>query len=49
VVAATTPATQAAKIAIRTVPIVMANAGDAVATGFVASLSRPGGTSLGPR
>ena len=49
VVVATTPAIQAAKMAIRTAPIVMANAGDAVATGFVASLSRPGGTSLGPR
>ena len=47
VVVATTPAIQAAKIAMRTVPIVMANAGDAVATGFVASLSRPGGNITG--
>ncbi len=47
VVAATTPAIHAAKVALGTVPIVMANAGDAVATGFVASLSRPGANITG--
>ena len=47
VVAATTPAIQAAKLVSGTVPIVMANAGDAVATGFVASLSRPGANITG--
>ena len=41
VVAATSPAVQAAKQAIPTIPIVMTNAGDAVASGFVASIARP--------
>ena len=40
-VAATSPAIQAAKRATRTIPIVMTNAGDAIATGFVVSLARP--------
>jgi putative ABC transport system substrate-binding protein len=41
VVAATSPAVQAAKRATGTIPIVMTNAGDAVATGFLASIARP--------
>src|SRR5687768_11045986 len=41
IVAATSPAVQAAKEATQTIPIVMTNAGDAVATGFVASIARP--------
>ncbi|HEY3067878.1 MAG TPA: ABC transporter substrate-binding protein [Methylomirabilota bacterium] len=41
VVAATSPAVQAAKRATVTIPIVMTNAGDAVATGFVARIARP--------
>ncbi|HUQ74214.1 MAG TPA: ABC transporter substrate-binding protein [Burkholderiales bacterium] len=40
-VAALTPAVQAAKKATRTVPIVMAYAGDPVAAGLVKSLARP--------
>src|SRR5262245_48823529 len=48
-----TPGTRAAKEATATIPIVMAATGDAVATGLIASLSRPGGnitgqTILGP-
>jgi putative ABC transport system substrate-binding protein len=42
-----TPATQAAKNATRTAPIVMAVSNDPVASGFVASLSRPGGNITG--
>jgi putative ABC transport system substrate-binding protein len=42
VVAATSPAIQAAKQATGTTPIVMAVTTDPVATGFVVSLSRPG-------
>lgn len=41
IVASTSPAVQAAKQATRTTPIVMTNAGDAVATGFVANIARP--------
>jgi putative ABC transport system substrate-binding protein len=48
-----TPATEAAKQATTTIPIVMIGIGDPVGVGFVASLARPGGnitgnTSLGP-
>jgi putative ABC transport system substrate-binding protein len=42
-----TPAVTAAKQATSTIPIVMAGAGDPVATGFVASLARPGGNITG--
>jgi putative tryptophan/tyrosine transport system substrate-binding protein len=42
-----TQATHAAKDATRTVPIVMAVSNDPVASGFVASLSRPGGNITG--
>ncbi len=47
IVAATTPAIQAAKQATRTIPIVMANSFDPVGTGLVASLGRPGGNITG--
>jgi putative ABC transport system substrate-binding protein len=47
IVATLTPAVQAARNATRTIPIVMAYAGDPVATGFVASLARPGGNITG--
>ena len=42
-----TQATQAAKNATRTVPIVMAASNDPVASGIVASLDRPGGNITG--
>jgi putative ABC transport system substrate-binding protein len=42
-----TPATQAAKRATATIPIVMAVIGDAVATGVVPSIARPGGNVTG--
>ena len=47
IVATPTQAVQAAKNATSTIPIVMAPAGDPVGTGFVASLSRPGGNITG--
>jgi putative ABC transport system substrate-binding protein len=47
ILAATTPAIQAAKQATGTIPIVMATAVDPLATGFVASLARPGGNITG--
>src|SRR5260370_31524892 len=42
-----TPAALAAKLATRTIPIVMGSVGEAVNTGIVASLPRPGGNSTG--
>jgi putative ABC transport system substrate-binding protein len=42
-----TPATLAAKKATTSIPIVMASAGDPVATGLVASLAHPGGNVTG--
>jgi putative tryptophan/tyrosine transport system substrate-binding protein len=47
IVAEFTPAVRAAKNATQTIPIVMASAGDPVATGLVASLSRAGGNVTG--
>ena len=47
VLALATPATAAAKNATRTIPIVMIGVGDAVSSGFVASLARPGGNVTG--
>jgi len=47
IVAEFTPAAQAAKNATQAIPIVMAAAGDPVATGLVASLARPGGNVTG--
>ena len=41
------PATRAAIQATRTIPIVFATVGDAVATGVVADLARPGGNATG--
>jgi putative ABC transport system substrate-binding protein len=46
-VTAGTPGTLAAKQATTTIPIVMAGTGDAVATGLVSSLARPGGNITG--
>jgi putative tryptophan/tyrosine transport system substrate-binding protein len=43
----TTPATEAAKKATRTIPVVMLSLGDPVATGLVDSISRPGGNVTG--
>jgi putative ABC transport system substrate-binding protein len=42
-----TPGTQAAKQATTTIPIVMAIAGDAIATGVIVSLARPGANVTG--
>jgi putative ABC transport system substrate-binding protein len=42
-----TPGTRAAKQATTTVPIVMSASGDAVGTGLIASLARPGGNLTG--
>jgi putative tryptophan/tyrosine transport system substrate-binding protein len=42
-----TPGTHAAKQATATIPIVMAVSGDAVATGLIASLARPGANITG--
>jgi ABC-type uncharacterized transport system substrate-binding protein len=42
-----TPSALAAKQATRDIPIVMAGAGDPVATGLIASLARPGGNLTG--
>ncbi|MSO76320.1 MAG: hypothetical protein EXQ87_05340 [Alphaproteobacteria bacterium] len=47
IVASTTPATQAAKAATQTVPIVMLSLADPVGTGLVASLARPGANVTG--
>src|SRR4051794_36027251 len=42
-----TPAIRAAKQATKTIPIVIATTADPVATGFIESLSRPGGNITG--
>ena len=47
IMAATTPAVQAAQRATTTIPIVFAAVGDPVGRGFIASLSRPGGNTTG--
>jgi putative ABC transport system substrate-binding protein len=47
IVTAGAPATRAAKEATVTIPIVMMQVGDPVASGFVASLARPGGNITG--
>jgi putative ABC transport system substrate-binding protein len=47
IVAAGLPAVQAAKQATGTIPIIMMNVGDPVASGIVASLARPGGNITG--
>lgn len=47
IVAAATPAVRAAKKATATIPIVIATAGDPVATGMVASFARPGANITG--
>jgi putative ABC transport system substrate-binding protein len=47
IVATDTPSASAAKNATKTIPIVMANVGDPVAAGLVASLARPAGNVTG--
>jgi putative ABC transport system substrate-binding protein len=47
IVASVTPAVTAARNATRDIPIVMAPAGDPIATGLIASLARPGGNITG--
>jgi putative tryptophan/tyrosine transport system substrate-binding protein len=47
VVAFATPSIQAAIAATQTIPIVMATAGDALGTGLVSNLARPGGNVTG--
>ena len=47
IVAITTPAVQSAKDATSTIPIVMAPAGDALASAFVTNLAKPGGNITG--
>jgi putative ABC transport system substrate-binding protein len=47
IVAVATPAAHAAKQATTTIPIVMVDVGDPVATGLVANLARPGGNITG--
>ena len=47
IVAMATPAVRAAKEASATIPIVMAPAGDPLATGFVKSFAKPGGNITG--